>query len=344
MNMLRKGLAGLFAVLFVFTAVIALFLFNLEDKAFKAETYQQAFANENFYARIPGIMAQALTSAPQMESLPPGMRTLTTEHWETFFHELLPPETLKVMGDQALASVFGYLNNETNTAEISLAPLKSQIGTEAGVTAVINLAGALPVCTLEEITRMTMNFLADGQFALCNPPPDFANFIRPLIQEQLRATAATLPDQLTLLGGEPPAGQADPRQRIKALRLVMKLSPALPLFLFFVMTILAVRSLRDWLAWWGLPLTLTGLLSLVMVWAGAPLVGLILAEWITRQAPSYLPAFLLNGIDQLASAIVNQILGPIGLQGLFILILGMGMAALALALPLFRPKEQGTGR
>ncbi|MBI5954499.1 MAG: hypothetical protein HY865_22820 [Chloroflexi bacterium] len=330
MDNLRKGLAGIFAVLFVLTAILALILFNLESKAFAAETYQQAFANDNFYARIPGIMAQTFTSSSELEGIPPGMLTLTTADWEKFFRELLPPETLKIMGDQALTSVFAYLNDEADTAVISLAPLKAQMSSDTGAQAVMNLAGTLPPCTLEDIARMTMNFLSNQEFSLCNPPAEVAEFLRPLILEQLQATSATLPDQVTLLGGGPAAGpQEDPRQQIKALRLVMRLTPILPLFLLFVMTVLAVRSLRDWLAWWGVPFALTGVSLAVMAWLGAPLFNLILSELIASRAPTYLPAFLLDDASRLASAIVDQLLQPIGLQGLLLSLLGVGMTGLA---------------
>jgi hypothetical protein len=343
MDTIRKGLAGLFAVLFVLTAILALILFNLESKAFSAGTYQQAFANENFYARIPSIMAQTFVSSPDLGGVPPGMQTLTPENWEKFFRELLPPETLITMGDQALTSVFAYLNDETDTAVISLAPLKSQMASETGTQAVINLASSLPPCTLEELARMTMSFLTDAQFTLCNPPAELMEMIRPLMQEQLQLTSTSLPDQLILLNSDQMSGQADPRQRIKALRLMMRLAPILPLFLLFVMTVLAVRGLRDWLVWWGIPFTLTGISVSVIAWMGAPLVSLILSDLILSQAPSYLPSFLLNDVNQLAAAIMNQVLQPIGLQGLLLSFLGVGMTVLAFIIHQFmKYRERST--
>ena len=38
MDTARKGLAGIFAALFIATAVLSMLLFNLERKAFLAET------------------------------------------------------------------------------------------------------------------------------------------------------------------------------------------------------------------------------------------------------------------------------------------------------------------
>ena len=62
METIKKILATICAILFVITAVIALFLFNFDQKAFSAETYQKAFAREDFYNKLPSVLADAMTS------------------------------------------------------------------------------------------------------------------------------------------------------------------------------------------------------------------------------------------------------------------------------------------
>ena len=63
MDTLKKSLAILCSILFVVTAVAALFFFNFERRAFTAETYQKAFFRDDFYNKIHGMMADAMTSA-----------------------------------------------------------------------------------------------------------------------------------------------------------------------------------------------------------------------------------------------------------------------------------------
>ncbi|MDP2777176.1 MAG: hypothetical protein Q8O48_06010, partial [Anaerolineales bacterium] len=62
METIKKTLATVCAILFVVTAVIALFLFNFDRRAFIAETYKRAFAREDFYNKLPSVMADAMTS------------------------------------------------------------------------------------------------------------------------------------------------------------------------------------------------------------------------------------------------------------------------------------------
>ena len=49
MESIKKPLAGLFALLFATSAVAALLFFNFERRGFTAETYQKAFAKDDFY-------------------------------------------------------------------------------------------------------------------------------------------------------------------------------------------------------------------------------------------------------------------------------------------------------
>ena len=336
MDTARKGLAGIFAALFIATAVLSMLLFNLERKAFLAETYQQAFANENFYERLPNLLAKAFVTSSDQQGMPLGMQSMSEQQWEGFLRELLPPETLKMMGDQALTSTFAYLNGETDSAVVDLTPLKSQMNSSAGTQAVLNLMQTLPPCTLDELARITLSFLSDQQIAFCNPPAELAGVVQPLIEGQVQLAATLLPDQVTLARFDPTTGQPDPRQRIQTLRLLMRLSPLLPLMLLFAMTALAVRSLRDWLGWWGIPFIVTGLSVNIMAWMGAPLTSWVFLKTLLRYAPTLLPAVLLDDVSQLAEAIVHQALAPLSLQGWILIGLGLLMTALAFGPDLLR--------
>jgi hypothetical protein len=329
MDTFRKGLAGVCAALFILSAIASLLLYNLEQKAFSIETYQQAFANENFYERLPAMMAQAFMASVDQPGMPVALRSMSEQQWEGFLRELLPPEALKAMGDQALTSTFAYLNGQSNAATVDLTVLKSQMASSAGTQAVMNLMQTLPPCTLEELTRITMALLNNQEIAFCNPPAEFQGIVQPIIQGQVQVAAAAVPSTLTLASYDAASGQPDPRQQIQTMRLFMRLSPILPLGFFFLMTVLAVRGLRDWLLWWGIPFMVIGLSVSIMVWTGAPLVGWVLFKLLTGSASFILPAVLGNDISQLASAIVEQALRPLSFQALVIMGVGFVMTVSA---------------
>ena len=123
MNPLNKTLATICAILFTLSAVTAMVLFNFDRSAFTAETYQKAFAREDFYNKLPAVMAEAMTnSGADQSQFPVVMQGMSREAWEGFFRSLLPPEMLRVMGDDMLNSAFAYINRETDSIQLNLAP------------------------------------------------------------------------------------------------------------------------------------------------------------------------------------------------------------------------------
>lgn len=333
MSSIRKWMAVLLAILLVLSAVLALLLFNLERKAFAPATYQQAFANDKFYERLPEILARTLTEAVQSAQMPVSLRGLNEQIWNQLLSDLLPPETTREMGDQALASTLAYLNSESDTAQLSLEPLKERMAGEAGTQAVLNLMRTQPACTLEEMARIAMSALSQQEISLCNPPENLYPVVKPLIQGQLKLLSAAIPGEVTLAKAEPvAAGQADPRERIKLARLIMSLSPVVPLFILTLLTLVAVRGVRSWLVWWGAPALITGALGALTGWLAAPIAGFLLQNLLVASLHAYLPSDLLGNGSQLAAAIVDQFLAPVLFQGLILVIAGGLMLLLAIVL------------
>ena len=324
METFKKILAAICAILFVLTAVIALFLFNFDRKGFTAETYQKAFAQDDFYNKIPVLMAGAITSENADQSqFPLVMRGMSRQAWEEFFRALLPADILQTMGDEALNSTFAYLNFETDSAQLSLAPLKTGMAGDAGVQAIFTILSTQPECSLNQIAQMTLGILSGGEVEFCNPPADLHPALTPIIQSQLQVAAAAIPNEITIISAPP---QNDPRQRLKSARFFMRLSPILPLVFLLGLTLLVVRSLKNWLSWWGVPFFITGTIVFLMGLIGAPLFGALLQRILVNRMPAYLPVIFLDYGADLASAMLKALLAPILWQGLLLALLGLGMA------------------
>ncbi len=314
----------LFSALFVLTAVFALIFFNFEHKAFKAETYQKVFESQDFYNRIPTLLAETvISSSSNAEQLPLTMQGMSGQAWEDFFRTLLPPESLKAVGDSVLNSVFSYLNQESDSVTISLQPIKTNMGTDLGTQAVLNLLKTQPACTLEQVTQMTFSLLTSQEIAFCNPPDELVPLLTPVIQIQLQTVALIIPDEMTLLSAQ--NTQTDPRQGIQITRILMRFSPLVPLGFLILLTLTTASSLQNLLKWWGLSFWATGLVSIFIGIIGAPIIGLIL-NWLIRRASSALPNIISSYAGELGSAVAGSILLPILLQGVAILLFGAGMS------------------
>jgi hypothetical protein len=283
------------------------------------------------------MLAEALTASTSQDSdLPLAIQGLTTRNWEASLRALLPPETLKTLGEKALRSLFDYLNGKTDNAQVSLAPLKASLTSDSGVQAVFLLLSTQPDCMLAQVAQMTLAIFERSVIQFCNPPSEIHSLITPAIELQLRITAAALPDQVTLAKQEYSSTKNDPREQLRIVRLLMRLSPLIPLTFLFSLTILAVRSFVNWLDWWGIPLFITGTLATLLGLTGAPIVGLILQQILVDNMPTYLPIILLDYGIELAAAMVNQLLKPMLWEGLLLTMIGIIM--IAVSVPLKRKK------
>jgi hypothetical protein len=265
----------------------------------------------------------------------PFLRELTLEEWQATIAVLLPPEELTAMANQALDTTFDYLNGRTNSAVLSLVPLKAQLAGPSGMDVVIQLLRVQPACTPEQLTQMALGLLG-GQIALCNPPPEAMNLLTPFIQSQLQTMIAIIPDEVTFIPGTLSGTPDDPRLRLNAIRSAIRLTFFLPVLLLFATTVFAVRSLADWLAWWGWTFAVAGAGSVLIGLIGSPLVGWILQLLIQNQGTILIPPVLISSIAETTSAVARQLLAPVMIEGAILGILGLGMAVLAMFVP--RPR------
>jgi hypothetical protein len=300
-------------------------MFNIERAAFSAATYKQAFENQSLYERMPSLIAAALvTTLTQNGALPPFLKELTAEEWQTTISTLLPPEELRAMTDQTLDSTFDYLNFKNSSVVISLLPVKARLAGEGGVNVVRDFLRTQPDCTIDQLTQMGLGLLS-GNIALCNPPDEAMGFFAPFIQSQLQTITASFPDQIALVPGTESGTPNDPRLKMQWVRSGIGFSPFFLFLLLLAIAVFAVRSIRDLLVWWGWPFLITGGLAALIALVGSPLVGGILQLVFQIYAATFLPAILASAIAETASAVASQMLVPVILQGFVLGMIGLLM-------------------
>ena len=333
MRTLGQFLAALCAILFIISTVIVLLLINIEAKAFSSATYKQAFADQRLYERMPSILASALMSTMgDSINAVPFLRAFTVEDWQNTITVMLPPEELQAMADSSLDATFDYLNGRTSSAVISLAPVKTQLAGPAGMDLVLQILSLQPACTTEQLLQIATGLLG-GEIALCNPPPEALGLMTPFIQSQLQTMTNIIPNEVTIIPGTLSGTPNDPRLRLNSIRSAITFTPLLPLLLLFGMTVFAVRSLADWLTWWGWSFTIAGVSSVIIGLVGSPIVGWILQFFIQNQGTILIPPVLISSIAETTSAVARQLLVPVLIQGAIVGFIGFGMVLLTLLLP-----------
>ena len=322
-------LAAICAVLFVISAVLVLLVFNIEAQAFSADIYKQAFEDQRLYERMPGILATTITGyVTQTGGALPFLQVLTVEDWQNNIVLLLPPEELRAMANNALDSTFEYVNGRTNSVVISLVPVKAQLAGEAGTQLVLQILQRQPACTAEQLTQMAMG-LFGGQIALCNPPEQAIGLMLPFIQTQVQSMTAILPNELTLISPEMSGTPVDPRARLNTIRSFIRFTPFIPVLFLIGIAAFGVRSLIDWLTWWGWPFMIAGGASALIGLFGSPIVGGILQLLIETQGASLIPPAFASAIAETATAVARQMLVPVIVQGLILGVVGLAMVIFA---------------
>lgn len=333
MRTIGQLFAAICAVLFVVSTVVVLLLFNIERKAFSSATYKQAFEDQRLYERMPAILATTLTTYLTESGINmPFLQFLTVDDWQNNIAVLLPPEELRAMSNNALDATFDYLNGRSNSAVISLLPLKTQLAGEPGVQLVLQILRRQPPCTAEQLTQMALG-LFGGQIALCNPPEQAIGLMMPFVQSQLQTITTLFPNELTLITNTASGTAQDPRVRLNAIRSAVKLTLFVPALFLFGIAVLAVRSLRDLFIWWGWPLLLAGGISVFVALLGAPLIGGVLRLVIQTQGAFFIPPVLAAALGETASAVAREMLTPVIIEGLIIAAGGVGLLAVAILVP-----------
>jgi len=269
---------------------------------------------------------------------PQYLKNLTVKDFETIITLLLPPANMKTLVEEALTQVFLYLDGKNNSAKISLVTLKERISSQAGTEVVVQLLQAQPPCTSEQITQFAEGFVGgQSDMVFCNPPQDLIDVITPEIQAQLAQIVLTIPDEAVFIkpyvstgetsGGHESGGPFgnNPFTTIHFARMIMRFSWILPVSLLLLATLLAVRSLKGWLRWWGIPLLISGMLGILLGFAISPAFNYIFQTFLAQKIAGLVPQNIVNlGLDIL-HYLLRDLSSAVEIQALIITLAGFGL-------------------
>ncbi len=333
-------IAGVFALLFIVSTSIMLLLYNLDATLLNSEAYKIVLIEEDIYARLPGFGVQqiqhGMTSDPCLDSPdqcegdsgPPAyLRILSDDDWEYLIATLLEPEWLQTTVESVLDQVFDNLNSDAppEPISISLVDLKTKFEGPVGYQAVLALLEKQPPCTAEQILEIGAAQLFGGEmdeFLLCNPPEILMDVVEPLMREAIQSAASAIPEEMTFehpfsaVSGSTDITEFgdDPIQSFFIARSFLHFGFLIPIAFLFLMTVFGVRSIRDWLLWWGVPFLLTGLIGLSLSALSLPILGWVVPQLIGAAVPAGVtPEILAIGVD-LGNALFRQVTQKIMVQ------------------------------
>jgi hypothetical protein len=247
---------------------------------------------------------------------------LTAFQWSSLLKDLISEKQLQDMTEETLNQMLAYLNSETLSPNISLQAVKKDLAGPAGLNFVMAIIQAQPDCTFQELARI-LTTLGSGE--LCNPPKALLDLFQPVIQSELRVAVAAIPDELPLLPNANDPSILSTLQFLKLARLIMRLSPLVPVGLLLVISLLYVRTLRAWLHWWGWLLLLTGLPGVFIGFWGSPLLRLLAERLLFKKMVATWPPEIVSSVRGIVDASLREVLRAAGWEALALSIIGLGM-------------------
>jgi hypothetical protein len=264
---------------------------------------------------------------------PTFLKALGIPEWELIISKLFPPEELRMTVEELLDQFFAFLKENRENVVLNLAPFKSRLTGQSGLDAVIQVLKNQPRCTPESYEQMTASLEGRGmEIVLCSPTNEQLQPLVPLIQRQLFNLADSFPDVRVLLDAESgentnqsgPLGTG-PRESLHSLRLMMRLSPLLPLGLLLLITLLVVRSPRSWLRWWGIPFLISGLAALLTVALTQAINDQLWLAYLAERIPPYISLGAVTLVQDLVRGLMRALLGGMTVSAILLGVLGLGM-------------------
>ena len=337
--------AALFAILFIIAALLSLLLFNFERHFLDSDLYKRVLLEERVYDSLPRLLstqiAAGMTNNPcdeepnscegngeaeseEDEGGPPEyFQNMDANQWELLLGEILSANWLQEQTESVIDQFFEFLESDetTPTISISLVDLKARLLGRNGVDTVLNIVDVQPPCNDDQISDlkdMIENDMSEADLLSCRPPQDLLDRYIVTIEDTLNEVIGSLPDEANLgesfmesEGSEPQEDSTDEMQigrTLRRIRYVMRWSPIVPIGLLLLVAVFGVRSFRDLLRWWGIPVMVTGLIALILSILSMPIFNWLLSTYVESRIPGYLSAeFVQLGFDLGRSAIRSYV-------------------------------------
>jgi hypothetical protein len=351
------------AILFIISALSALILFNLQSHYLNPDTYTTVLDQQEVYDRLPAILAEqiaySMTYNPCLENPeeceggnpgededngpPPYLKNLDVGDWERMFSIILTPEWTKSQSENILDQFFNFLDSDEQklTITVSIVGLKENLAGQKGMEFIRILIDAQPPCTetlLDLIIEAAAGDFSPDQLLLCRPPEWVMDELAPTMEAALDLVIDDLPDQIVLRKSvfveDENASTSSfidrPQKTFQAVRTLMRFSPILPSIFLVLITLFAVRSLKDLLFWWGIPFMVVGVSVLGMGLFARPLMDWGLETFILNRIQGTIDPGILELIVDSIELLIQSYVRLIANQSALIAYLGIIMTGVGL--------------
>ena len=238
---------------------------------------------------------------------------LNQDQWKNLIIYLLTPNDLKVSTEATINEIIAYFKGQTDTVKMPLMNMKARLISMKDDDLITLLLNSQPACSLEQQTA-----IISGGFGGVGSPPIFCSATGGTLQvllldlqRRLTAIASELPDHATIIPEPSPSNAPilqtfigkDLRATLQKINATSKKLPLLPFALLILVALFGVRSLRGLLRWWGIPVFIGGLITLIF---GSVIFFMFDWMWLNYILTS-LPPLLTSGFGELIYDVTHSL-------------------------------------
>jgi hypothetical protein len=342
--------AWIFAILFVISSVGVIFAFFPARKLLSPDFYKGALEEVRIYERLPESIAQQLASNLTGDvtgtNTPVYLLLLNQQEWESVLTSLINPTWLQTQTENILDQFFEILlvsPDPLNTPiNVSLQEVKNRLAGQEGIQAFNQILNAQEDCSIEQLMgllQLGLGLETQIDTLLCKPPDYIISELNPVVETFLSAAVTQVPDQVSFTlpafipqsstdGSPQELSPGELPEFIETLRwtnMLISWSPILPIAFIVLVSAFAIRSLRDFLRWWGGAFLTAGGLSLIILIILYLTMDWSLGRFIPIPLSVYgLPPLLVQmGLVELSLQLVNGIVLSVVIPAGILTILGI---------------------
>jgi hypothetical protein len=256
--------------------------------------------------------------ARYFEHLSPGER-------EEIFYALLPTDWIESQINQLLREFYKWLDDENPVPVfmLDLVPLKTNL-LRGGINAFVDtVVDSWPSCKPEQVEALQQEFFEGGQLpeTLCEPPEPLRSRVVDLATIAFEEQVRLLPDAAPLIEDSTTHEELFTlKEQLRFFRAIMLWGWMLPLSLLGLIMTFAIRSWRDFGRWWGLPLLLGGIGSLLLALMLSAAQEGIIREWTAGlSAGGPISEIFTTGLNALYRAGMR----PLWIQAMIVLMISL---------------------
>ncbi len=263
---------------------------------------------------------------------------LSIDEWRTIRHEVLGDEILQDWVSVTVDGTYAWIDSDQPTPDIqwNLALFKERVASEHGRNAIQVVFDTLDSCTEQQITDFKTRLAAlppglEVPYNLCRfPDPWYGDQVSDY-HNALVLVLANIPGTFNLTGalsGSDDTSGVGPDQiklQLHLIRGAIRWAPLIPALLLLFVLMLAIRTLRELGNWWGIPLTLSGILMILLTLMYRSSLTAALSFGPLSETPTLVRTEVIQALLRLAVEIFRPMLWQsivIGVLGIMLIAVG----------------------